>query len=234
MGILPKDEVIQPKSEPHNFFIYGAPLAGKSFFASHFPHPLILNTDGNALQQSAPSIQIRNIRSGNSNKPLKQSAIEQLTDIITELETTDHTYKTLVVDVIDDICVMMEQAICLEAGVTSLADLGYGRGYAMFNSALQQFVVDLKALPMDIIFISRELEESEMGSSVAPTLKPSLKKKYYNIVAGNCDVVIHLRKLGPNTYLRKVDDKRMNYKPENISNERVLQLLESCRGMFSK
>ena len=186
MGILPKDEIIQPKSEPHNFFIYGAPLAGKSFFASHFPHPLILNTDGNALQQSAPSIQIRNIRSGNSNKPLKQSAIEQLTNIITELETTDHTYKTLVVDVID------------------------------------------------IIFISRELEESEMGSSVAPTLKPSLKKKYYNIVAGNCDVVIHLRKLGPNTYLRKVDDKRMNYKPENISNERVLQLLESCRGMFSK
>ena len=43
---LPKDEKLQPKTQPHNFFIWGATMSGKSYFASFFPHPLVLNTDG--------------------------------------------------------------------------------------------------------------------------------------------------------------------------------------------
>ena len=62
--------------------------------------------------------------------------------------------------------------------------------------------------------------------------KPSLKTKYYNIVNGNCDLVIHTQKFGTETYTREVTDRRAAYKPENITNERVRQLLESCRNMF--
>ena len=46
--ILPEDKPCTPKREPHNFFIYGATMSGKSYFASFFPHPLVLNTDGNS------------------------------------------------------------------------------------------------------------------------------------------------------------------------------------------
>ena len=80
---LPKDEKLQPKTQPHNFFIWGATMSGKSYFASFFPHPLVLNTDGNSEQGTAPSIQIRNIR--DEDGTLKQSAIEQLDDVITAL-----------------------------------------------------------------------------------------------------------------------------------------------------
>lgn len=228
MSILPKDEKLAPKPEPRNFFIWGATMSGKSYFSSFFPHPLVLNTDGNSEQGTAPSIQIRNVR-GKDGK-LEQSAIEQLDDIVKALQTEQHTYQTLVVDVIDDICVMIEQAICLEAGVKALSDVGYGKGYALFTSVLQQFVMDLKALPMNVIYVSRENIITDKKGVTDVT--PSLKVKYYNIVNGNCDLVVHTKKVGNNTYMRSITDRRTVYKKEHISNPRVLKLLESVDGMF--
>lgn len=234
MITLPKPQKLQPKSQPHNFFIWGATMSGKSYFSSFFPSPLILNTDGNSEQGSAPSIQIRNIR--NTDGTLKQSAIVQLDEIITALQTNNPGYQTVVVDVIDDICVMIEQAICLDAGVQALSDIPYGKGYAMFNTALQQFVMDLKALPLNVIYISRELSITDENTGVT-TYEQSLKTKYYNIVNGNCDVVIRTKKVGDGqnaSYFREVKDLRTMYDPANITNKRVLQLLESCSGMFTK
>lgn len=239
MITLPKVETLKPKSQPHNFFIWGETMSGKSYFASYFPNPLVLNTDGNSEQGQAPSIQIRNIRDANGN--LKQSAIKQLDDIIIALQNQgnkpeDQRFKTVVVDVIDDICVMIEQAICLEEGVQSLADIAYGKGYAMFNAALQQFVMDLKALPMNVIYISREIGITDEQTNKTE-YRQSLKDKYYNTVNGNCDLVIRTSKIGQGqniTYMREVKAVRTKYEPENITDKRILQLLESCQGMFTK
>lgn len=237
---LPKVETLKPKSQPHNFFIWGATMSGKSYFASYFPNPLILNTDGNSEQGSAPSIQIRNTR--NQLGKLDQSAIKQLDDIITALQVEnpkrppEQQFKTVVIDVIDDICVMIEQAICLEHEVQALTDIPYGKGYALFNTALQQFVMDLKALPLNVIYISRELSITDENTGVT-TFEPSLKTKYYNIVNGNCDVVIRTTKVGDGqnaSYFREVKALRTMYDPANITDHRILQLLESCTGMFKK
>lgn len=239
MIILPKVQTLKPKTQPHNFFIWGETMSGKSYFSSFFPNPLILNTDGNSEQGQAPSIQIRNIRDVNGK--LKQSAIKQLDDIIVALQVenpkrpADQQFKTVVVDVIDDICVMIEQAICIDAGVQALSDIPYGKGYAMFNTALQQFVMDLKALPLNVIYISREISITDENTGVT-TYQPSLKTKYYNTVNGNCDLVIRTSKIGAGqniTYMREVKAARTKYLPENITNKRVLDLLLSCNGMFS-
>lgn len=229
MSILPEDKPQKPTPQPHNFFIWGATMSGKSYFASFFPHPLSLNTDGNSEQGTAPSIQIRNIR--NEDGSLKQSVIDQLDQIITALQSTDNTFQTVIIDVIDDICVMIEQAICTDNNVQALSDIPYGKGYAMFNAVLQQFVMDLKALPMNVIYVSRELQniDEQTGST---DYQPSLKTKYYNIVNGNCDLVIHTQKFGKDNYTRTITDRRTKYKAENIKDKRIKQLLESCDGMF--
>ncbi|PXZ21917.1 NTP-binding protein [Lactobacillus helveticus] len=237
---LPKVQMLKPKPQPRNFFIWGSPMTGKSYFSSFFPNPLVLNTDGNSEQGSAPSIQIRNIRGANGK--LAQSAIKQLDDIITALQVENpkrpenQQFKTIVVDVIDDVCIQIEQAICLDAGVQALSDIPYGKGYAMFNTALQQFVMDLKALPLNVIYISRELAITDENTG-ATTYEPSLKTKYYNIVNGNCDVVIRTKKVGDGqnaSYFREVKALRTMYNPANITDHRILQLLESCTGMFKK
>ncbi|WP_279080859.1 AAA family ATPase [Lactobacillus apis] len=234
---LPKVSKLEPKAQPHNFFIWGAPMSGKSYFASFFPNPIVLNTDGNNEQGTAPGFQIRNLRDKNG-KPT-QLVTKQLDDIILALQNQDQgedTFKTVVVDVIDDIIVMLEQAICWDNNVKSLSDIPYGAGYALFNTALQQLVMDLKALPMNIIYISRENSITD-DSTGATTYHPSLKTKYFNVVNGNCDVEIRTKKVGDGvnaSYFREVKSLRTQYEKKNITDKRILQLLETCNGIFKK
>lgn len=240
MIVLPKPQKLEPKAQPHNFFIWGAPMSGKSYFASFFPNPIILNTDGNSDQGTAPAFQIRNLRDKNG-KPT-QLVTDQLDEIILALQTEneqrkpEEQFKTIVVDVIDDIIVMLEQAICWENGVKSLGDIAYGKGYALFNTALQQLVMDLKALPMNIIYISREISITDDNTGVT-TYSPSLKTKYFNVVNGNCDVEIRTKKVGDGvnaTYYREVKSLRTQYDPKNIKDHRILKLLETCSGIFKE
>ena len=228
-SILPEDKPQTPILEPHNFFLFGAPMAGKSYFASFFPHPLSLNTDGNAEQSTTPSIQIRNLF--NADGSLKQNSIYQLSSIVVALQQPNVTYQTVVVDVIDDICTMFEQAICKQYKALSLADIPYGKGYQLLNTSLQQLVLDLKALPMDVVFISRELDKTDEKTGRTDYV-PSLKTKYYDVVTGNCDAVIHFSKVG-DEYIRQVTQKRAAYKKDDIKDERVRKLLSSCNGMFT-
>ena len=234
---LPKPTKLEPKAQPHNFFIWGAPMSGKSYFASFFPNPIVLNTDGNSEQGTAPGFQIRNLRDKNG-KPT-QLVTKQMDEIILALQNQDQgedTFKTVVVDVIDDIIVMLEQAICWDNNVKSLSDIPYGAGYALFNTALQQLVMDLKALPMNIIYISRENSITD-DSTGATTYHPSLKTKYFNIVNGNCDVEIRTKKVGDGvnaSYFREVKSLRTQYEKKNITDKRILQLLETCNGIFKK
>ena len=234
---LPKPKKLEPKAQPHNFFIWGAPMSGKSYFASFFPNPIVLNTDGNSEQGTAPGFQIRNLRDKNG-KPT-QLVTKQLDDIILALQNQsqgEDSFKTVVVDVIDDIIVMLEQAICWDNNVKSLGDIPYGKGYALFNTALQQLVMDLKALPMNIIYISREISITDENTG-ATTYHPSLKTKYFNIVNGNCDVEIRTKKVGDGvnaSYFREVKSLRTQYEKKNITDKRILQLLETCNGIFKK
>ncbi|MBH9985178.1 AAA family ATPase [Lactobacillus sp. M0390] len=234
---LPKPKKLEPKAQPHNFFIWGAPMSGKSYFASFFPNPIVLNTDGNSEQVTAPGFQIRNLRDKNGNPT--QLVTKQMDDIILALQNQaqgEDVFKTVVVDVIDDIIVMLEQAICWDNNVKSLSDIPYGKGYALFNTALQQLVMDLKALPMNIIYISRENSITD-DSTGATSYHPSLKTKYFNVVNGNCDVEIRTKKVGDGvnaSYFREVKSLRTQYNPKNITDKRILKLLETCNGIFIK
>ena len=234
---LPKPTKLEPKAQPHNFFIWGAPMSGKSYFASFFPNPIVLNTDGNSEQGTAPGFQIRNLRDKNGQPT--QLVTKQMDDIILALQNQaqgEDAFKTVVVDVIDDIIVMLEQAICWDNNVKSLGDIPYGKGYALFNTALQQLVMDLKALPMNIIYISREISITDENTG-ATTYHPSLKTKYFNIVNGNCDVEIRTKKVGDGvnaSYFREVKSLRTQYEKKNITDKRILKLLETCNGIFKK
>src|SRR5690606_33592928 len=98
MSILPKNERKIAKETPRNFVIFGGTMHGKTYFADEFPNPLNLNTDGNAEMIETPSISIRNER--NAKGAITTSASEKLIQVITELEAGNHTFETVVVDVI--------------------------------------------------------------------------------------------------------------------------------------
>ncbi|ANK60050.1 AAA family ATPase [Loigolactobacillus backii] len=227
MSVLPKNEPQVPIDTPRNYFIFGATMSGKSYLAERFPNPLFLNTDGNAKANKAPSIQLTNVR--NPDGSAKKTVIEQIDEILLALETEHHNYETVIVDVIDDVTMLIEQAICLKANVDALADIPYGKGYATFNAVLQGMVMELKALPVNVIYISRValVGENEQQHEI-----PSLKMKYYNVVNGNCDLVIHTQKIG-STYLRNIKDKRKNYYASRIDDPKILRILKAITGAIT-
>ena len=71
--------------------------------------------------------------------------------------------KTVVVDVIDDVIEMIKNCrlrrinTAWKPRLKSLSEIPYGKGYDFFNQAITEMVIDLKALPMNVIYISRQV-----------------------------------------------------------------------------
>lgn len=232
MSILPKNEKKKTINMPRNYFIYGATMSGKSYLSGKFPSPLFLNTDGNAKANPYPNIQLKNVR--DKDGKLTKGVIEQLDEIMLELQTmntnSEYGYKTIIVDVIEDVCTLIEQEICMKQDVDTLADIAYGKGYAMFNAVLQTLVMDLKALPVYVVYISRAIEVGETEQTRKEV--PALKTKYYNVVNGNCDLVIHTQKVGTR-YLRSIKDQRKKYYAEGIKDTEILNILKNITGALT-
>ncbi|ACJ33031.1 AAA family ATPase [Anoxybacillus flavithermus] len=229
MGLLPKNQPKKTIDTPRNFFIWGQTMHGKSYLASQFPNPVIFNTDGNADQIETPSVNLKNERDPKTGH-ISFSVIDQLNELIKELETTDHGFETVVIDVIDDVVTLIEQAICEEHGVQYIGDIPYGKGFGIFKSIFTALVVKLKALPMNVIYISRYATVTE-NNIEKPV--PSLSVKHLNTVNGNCDMNILCQKIGKN-YIRRAVDRRKAYQREWIQDERILAILDTVIGAFDK
>ncbi|GKQ42943.1 hypothetical protein RD055328_08660 [Companilactobacillus sp. RD055328] len=229
MSILPENKPHASNTVPRNFFIWGDTMSGKSYLASKFPSSIVLSTDDNeATSGTRPSIPLKNVRDARGN--LKTSVVDTLDKAILALDTETHTYKTVVIDVIEDVCTLIEQAICIENNVKSLADIQWGKGFAMFNSALAELVQNLKGLNMNVVYISRAGTKTENN---VETPVPALKQKYYNVVNGNCDLVIRTQHLGKN-YIRTATDIRKHYKASEIKDEHILNILKAIPGALVK
>ncbi|KRL68115.1 AAA family ATPase [Companilactobacillus versmoldensis] len=230
MSILPKNEPHQPHNTPKNFFIWGATMSGKSYLASYFPDSIVFSTDGNEKNSGTrPTIALQN--KVNAQGKITESVIDILDKYILALRTEQHSFKTVVIDVIEDVTVLIEQAICMENNVKSLSDIPYGKGYSMFNSMLQELVIDLKALKMNVVYISREVTKTDSNDNPVPA--PALKEKYYNVVNGNCDLVIRTQHLG-SRYVQTVTDIRRKYKESEIEDPIILKILSVIPGALVK
>ena len=229
---LPENKPQTPKDTPRNYFIYGETMSGKSYLANEFPNPIVLNTDGNAEANSVPSIQLLNDKDKTGR--ITNSVIKQLGEILLALQTQDHSYETVVIDVIDDVIEMIKIAVCDEltppgkTRLKSLSEIPYGKGYDFLNQAITELVIDLKALPMNVIYISRQISEYDDNGNATKD-KPSLKDKYVNLINGNSDLMIHTEKIG-NNYNREVDRKRKTYYADQVDDKAILKILSTIRG----
>ena len=229
---LPENKPQIPKDTPRNYFIYGETMSGKSFLANEFPNPIVLNTDGNAEANAVPSIQLVNEK--DKTGKITHSVIQQLGEILLALQTQNHSYETVVIDVIDDVIEMIKIAVCDELTpsgkprIKSLSEIGYAKGYDFFNQAITELVMDLKALPMNVIYISRQIAEYDDKGNVKKE-KPSLKDKYVNLINGNSDLMIHTEKVG-NNYNREIDRRRKVYYADQVDDKKILKILSTIRG----
>lgn len=214
--ILPANEQKTADVTPKNILIWGESMSGKTYLAKEFESPLIINTDGNASKITTPSVFIKNFT--------------EFKEVIEELEKGKHTFKTLIIDLIDDLETMVINHICSLAKVESLADIAFGKGFNTFNSIWKNLMMTLTQMNMNVIFISHIVEKMEGQSSYQA---PALSQKCLNACMGRCDIVIKTQKIG-NNYIRLCTNKREAYKEEDIKDKKVLEILKTIKNIFQK
>jgi hypothetical protein len=86
----------------------------------------------------------------------KPEALEDVFGMINELMTTEHNYKTLVIDSADWLERLVQQTVAAEENQANISDVPYGAGYKKVSGILSQLLVLLDELrlkaDMAIIF----------------------------------------------------------------------------------
>ena len=214
MALLPLNKPKEKNITPKVFFIWGQSMSGKTYLARQFPNPLIINTDGNAKKVDTPSIDVYDFKT--------------FVEVLQEIEEGKHEFKTIIIDLVDDIKTMLENYVCQKNNVEDIGEVGYGKGYRDVKITWQKLMVRLNQLPYNVIFISHITETSEDNQIVE---RPSLEQKYYNMCMGRCDMSIKCRKVGQN-YLQLCDSKRDTYSETDVKDKTILEILKGVKGVF--
>ena len=104
------------QSAPVKTVLYGPEGIGKSTFASHFPNPVFIDTEGGTKRLNVARLP-------------QPTSWAMLLDEVTEVRKGNVPCSTLVIDTADWAERLCIQAVCAKAKVNGIEDFGYGKGY---------------------------------------------------------------------------------------------------------
>lgn len=176
-------------------WIYGVPFCGKTTFANDFPDPLMINTDGNIKFVDAPHIHIKDEVKVEGRQTKRTLAWELFKETIAELEKKDNTFKTIVVDLLEDCYEHCRVYMYGQMGITHESD----DSFRAWDKVRGEFLNTLKRLMNldyeNIILISHEdmtKDITKKGGDKITAIKPNLQDKIAVKVAGMVDVVARI------------------------------------------
>ena len=107
----------RPAPRPRRTVLYGVHGIGKSTFGASSPNPVFIQTEDGIADIDCDRF------------PLCTS-FDQFTDQLYSLFTEEHEYKTLVIDTADWLEALIHKQVAEKAGVKSIDDIGYGKGFS--------------------------------------------------------------------------------------------------------
>lgn len=198
--ILPKNERTQKSAVgKKKIYIYGAPFSGKSYLANQFPDVLFLSTDGNYTQLPGgipPHIDIRNEVRMEGRLKRTKLAWQVFKEAIDELEKKENDFRTLVLDLVEDVYEACRIYKYDEMNIQHESDAGYGKGWDMIKTEFLSTMKRLMSLDYEnIILISHEdtsKDFTKRSGDKLTTVKPNVNEKVANKLAGMVDIVIRV------------------------------------------
>lgn len=173
-------------------WIYGRPFCGKTTFANQFPDPLMINTDGNIRYVDAPYIRIRDEVVVQGRQTKKTPAWVMFKDVVAELEKKQNSFRTIIVDLLEDVYEYCRLYMCEEMGISHESDDSF-RAWDKVRSEFLNTLKRLMALDYEnIVLISHEDTSKDItkkGGDKVTSIKPSLQDKVADKVSGMVDVV---------------------------------------------
>ena len=158
-------------------YIYGAPKTGKTTLATQMPGAILLAFEKgyNAL----PGVMAQDVTSWGEMKQvfreLKKPAVKQM-------------YQSIVVDTVDIAAEMCQKYICDQNGITTLGELGFGKGWKFFKNQFNQIFRGLTQLGYAVVFLGHHKELIEEGTN-RTIIRPALGNSTRITISGMADII---------------------------------------------
>lgn len=171
------------KPGPRRVLLYGTAGIGKSTFATCAPSPIVVQTEDGLGEIDTHKF------------PVAQS-LSDVMQSLAALYQENHTYRTIVIDSLDWLERLIWAEVCKKRQVSSIEDIGYGKGYTFALSHWREFLDGLSALRdqrgMTVILIAHaKIERFENPETDAyDRYMPRLHKTAAAMVAEWCDEVL--------------------------------------------
>jgi len=192
MLILPENKRVQVDKETAPvLWLYGVPFSGKTTFSNQAPDVLHLNTDGNVKYVDGARIIIRDEIKLNGRIKETTFAWQMFKDAVETLCIGQHDFKTIVIDLVEDLLEHCRVYMYDKLDITHEADAGYGKGYDMVRTEFLPQIRRLTNAGYGIILISHEVtaEITKRNGEKVTVIRPNLQERYANKIAGMVDIV---------------------------------------------
>lgn len=191
MGLLAQatNDVV---SEPPIITIYGGPGSRKTQFGIDMPNPIMALYEHGLGDRKVTHLKMVGIK----NEAGVVNPYIALLDLIKELGTTDHGYRSFVIDSLDHLCPHIDSYICARDQKTSIEAYGYGKGFdaqAAEWLILMNRLIKLRTVKqMNIVLIAHAAVRSVSDPTVMDNYdrwEPKLPKKACAIVKELSDIM---------------------------------------------
>ncbi len=109
-----------------------------------------------------------------------------------EIAEGKHSFRTVVIDTVDNAYRMCADYICAKFKIDHESDLGFGKGYALINNEFQRVLTKLSLLPYGLFLVSHSQErEIETRTGKHTRIVPTLPDKARKIVLGMVDLILY-------------------------------------------
>ena len=208
MSILSKAK--KPSPKPPMITIVGSPGTGKTSLGGLFPGALFVMTeDGVSVFESwdedaQPTVLPRLPRATkDSLGNMQRSTKDALSGILAELMTEEHSYKTLVIDSITTLNMMLEHELCERDNVDAVADAagGYHKGYSVVSDWHAEIVYKCEQLRavknMAVVFLAhtgvKKIRNRPDAAADYSVYSMDMSNESLSVYVSQSDAVLYLK-----------------------------------------
>ena len=161
---------------PKKMLLYGAPKVGKTTALSQLEDCLIIDTEQGATMVDGYIEEVNNR--------------EELINVL-QNAADGHEYKYVAIDTIDKIADWAEKTVCADEGVSAIADLAYGKGFALVREKVLNTIRVMKDIFPHVIIIGHRKWARAVVDSKAIVEPESLDLtgKLKNMLMADCDAI---------------------------------------------
>lgn len=200
------------QTAPVKTVLYGPEGIGKSTFASHFPSPVFIDTEGGTKRLNVARLP-------------QPTSWAMLLDEVAEVRKGNVPCSTLVIDTADWAERLCIQAVCARAKVNGIEDFGYGKGYTYvkeeFSKLLDALEEVLNAGHNVVVLAHAAITKFEQpdavgnydrwGMKTSKQVAPLLQEWCDMLLFANYKTVVEKAGSGPNAKNKASGGKRVLY-----------------------